>query len=252
MDPKLAIHITTVEEDGWILRKISDAFAAHLPSTTVSKSPDPKADVNFYVNYPLYEGPTKCDIGFFTHRDRQPPESETFDRIAVEVDWCIAMCRQTADLLPPEKTSIITVGVDPQFHKEEIILGIVGREYASKRKRFHWIPKLNEIPGIRILVTEGRYPFEAMPEFYNSIDYLMVLSDNEGGPIPVLEALAMGKPIIAPDVGFAWEYPCLRYSSFEELQEILQKLVYPKDRWQTASAALLSVFHEVVRRKKEV
>lgn len=46
---------------------------------------------------------------------------------------------------------------------------------------------------------------EEMPNFYNSLDIYLCMSKNEGTPLPVLEAMAMGIPIISTDVGIVRE-----------------------------------------------
>lgn len=63
-----------------------------------------------------------------------------------------------------------------------------------------------------------------MPSFYKNIDYLVILSNNEGGLMPVIEAIASGKPVIAPDVGWCWDYPVIKYNTIEDLKQILTKL----------------------------
>lgn len=48
-------------------------------------------------------------------------------------------------------------------------------------------------------------PQEEMPKFYNSIDLYVCTSKTEGTPLPVLEAMAMGVPVISTDVGIVKE-----------------------------------------------
>lgn len=45
-------------------------------------------------------------------------------------------------------------------------------------------------------------PVNEMPKYYNSIDLYVCTSKTEGGPNPVIEAMACGVPIISTDVGF--------------------------------------------------
>jgi glycosyltransferase involved in cell wall biosynthesis len=68
-----------------------------------------------------------------------------------------------------------------------------------------------------------------MPAWFAGLDYYLVTSDSEGGPIPVLEAIAAGVPVIAPDVGFCWEYPVIRYSGIDELRRTLEWLGAKRD-----------------------
>jgi len=207
------------------LQRIAESWS--IPGSRMNTVPDFNADLNLWVNYALFDTvgnfrKTNCDVGYFTHREEGPLE-ELFDRVAQNMDWCIAMCDKTARMLPPEKTTVVHTAPDPQFRKGNILLGIVGRKYP--RKRLNLIPELRKIPGIDIRLTGGKLPFSQLPEFYQSIDYLLVLANNEGGPLPVLEALAMGKPVIAPDVGWCWDYPVIRYSGIDELLSTVKRLV---------------------------
>ncbi len=235
----MRINIVAPLFDGWILRQIAINFKRHIPSATLSEEPDPDADVNFYINQYLYKGHTKCDIGFFTHREQSHPLSSRFDELAIAMDGCVAMCAKTASFLPPNKTTIITIGPNRFFLGRDIVLGVVGREYESGRKRYAWIPHLRQIPGVKIVCTNGIIPLRKIPRFYKSIDYLLILSDNEGGPIPLLEALGMGVPVISSDVGFVSNYSTLRYETYDELVALIKGLVVPKDIWETASRELV-------------
>lgn len=48
-------------------------------------------------------------------------------------------------------------------------------------------------------------PQEEMPKYYNSIDIYICASKTEGTPLTILEAMAMGVPIITTDVGIVTE-----------------------------------------------
>ena len=46
-----------------------------------------------------------------------------------------------------------------------------------------------------------------LPSLYSELDYLAVPSPIEGGPVPLLEALASGCPVIAPtDIGLVEDF----------------------------------------------
>lgn len=249
-----SIHIVAASEKGWILRRLAKSYSKYLDNCTLGLSPDPKADLNFYLNYYLFQHKSgSCDVGFFTHREKGEILSRRFDEIANEVDWCVAMCQKTAAFLPKEKTTIISMGPDEQFlkQKKEIILGVVGREYESGRKRTNWINEIAQIPGIKIKFTNQKIPWTLMPHFYKKIDYLLVLSDNEGGPMPVLEALSMGVSIISSDVGFVKEYTTIIYKNKEDLKDKLRRLVIPKNIWEISSKQLMNAFQLALTKKND-
>ena len=78
-----------------------------------------------------------------------------------------------------------------------------------------------------------------------NIDYLLILSNNEGGPVPLLEAFATGAPVIAPDVGWCWEYPIIKYQEIDELINIIKTLssqINTEKIWEESSNDLLKIF----------
>lgn len=237
----MKINIVAPTYEGWILRRIAHSFKKNLEGSTISSKADFSSDVNFYVNYALFREPTSCDIGFFTHREKEQNAAACFDSVAAQVDWCVAMCDKTAAYLPKEKTTVIHVAPAAQFCKKHLVLGVVAREYDTGRKRIGWLNELRKIPGVSIRFTNGRIPWRLMPWFYRHIDYLLILSDNEGGPLPLLEALAMGVPVISSDVGFVSDYTTIRYRDLEDLKRIIEGLVIPKYGWSIAA----SKFEEV-------
>jgi hypothetical protein len=216
-----------------------------LPDARVGTSPDPRAGVNFFINYALYQPVPTLSLAMFTHRERDS-RREVFDRVAREVDWCFAQSQNALALLPPGKASVLPTGpTSDAFYKSPLVLGVAGRSYLSGRKRMGWVETLRQIPSVEVRVTGGNIPLAGMPAFYDGLDYLVVLSSNEGGPQPVLEALARGKPVIAPDVGYCWEHPVLRYSTKAELLDIVRGLVIPRDIWGRAANIVMGAIYHV-------
>jgi len=242
----MRVHIVR-PTDGWALQRLAESI--EMPGGSFGDVPDATADVNFYVNYYLWTGPTKsCDVALFTHRhgDDDPHLRDRFDEVARGVDACVAMCGRTARYLPPKPTLVWHGAADRIFRRGPLVLGVVA--LPSPRKRLHWIPEIERRFRVEVRQTGGTLPFEAMPDFYRGIDYLLVLADTEGGPIPVQEALAMGTPVIAPDVGYAWDYPVLRYDgTFEGLARVLAALLPPPDAWRRESERLGAFLSRVCR-----
>lgn len=240
-----------VRFDGWVLEQIAREFAKHVPGAKVVEHPEP--GTNVYFPYYLFREPTGCDIAVFTHRE-DPARGELaaakaakFDEVAERADWCIAMSKATAALLPPDKTTVIEPPPHPRFH-QRLVLGVAGIEQPFGRKRTDWLNRLAQDTGAQVVMTNGGIPAEDMPEFYRRIHYLLVVSENEGGPMSVPEAIASGTPVIAPDVGWCWEYPVLRYSGYDELVKIVKRLMPPTDAWAKAGAELQRVRHDLLVR----
>ena len=245
------IHfVTEVEQNNWIVRRIALELASRIPYSTYSTESDLKAQVNLFFPYYAYffhYGQVKCPtpaISFFTHREEE--SGTVFDEVAERSTWCIAMCDKTAALLPPNKTTIIKMYPDKQFYKEKIVIGVVGKSCPSGRKRLELLQEVQQIPGVEVRYTGGALLFNQMPQFYKEIDYLLVTSNNEGGPMPVMEALAMGKPVIAPNVGFAWDFPVIKYDGTkEDLIRVVSGLVIDPNGWDKSAKELMEVIQKV-------
>lgn len=238
----MRLHIVTeTEAQRWSLRMDAENLARETPGAVVGTSPDPLADVNMFVNYALHEPVNTITTAMFTHKEREGHFKLKFDLVKHRVDWCFAMNRHTLAMLPVEKSSIMMVWPDPRYYRNKLILGVCGRAYGSGRKRMGWVDDLRAIPGVEVRTTGGEVPAADMPAYYDGLDYLVVIADNEGGPKPVVEALARGCPVIAPDVGYCWNFPVLRYRTKEELLGIVRKLIVPSDSWKKTAAHVAEI-----------
>src|SRR5690606_39147913 len=163
-------------------------------------------------------------------------------------DYHVGMSEQTVQLLRrygAKDPVLIKPGTD---YRKEVVFGVVGRTYNTGRKNERLVSRMKDA-GFKVIAWGEGWPCEIvsndpakLPEFYKSIDYLVVTSTNEGGPMPVLEALALGTPVIAPDVGWCWEYPVIRYEkgNWESLRSVLRGLSAPQtwEEWRTAHREL--------------
>jgi len=93
----------------------------------------------------------------------------------------------------------------PRYKYNNFTLGWVGR-YDTSVKRFPLLFRL----GYPILIKANYKGFlnpnrgrKDMVDFYNRIDILLILSENEGTPMPLLEAMSCGKMVISTNVGIA-------------------------------------------------
>jgi glycosyltransferase involved in cell wall biosynthesis len=107
-----------------------------------------------------------------------------------------------------------------RIHDKKIIIGWSGNSKWGNWEGNEDVKGVETIlkPAINELIKEGYdielkladssikfIPINEMKEFYNSIDILICISKHEGGPNPILEAMACGVPVVSTDVGFVRE-----------------------------------------------
>jgi glycosyltransferase involved in cell wall biosynthesis len=241
----MKIHIKTAPN--WILREYAENFSKYMPDTSYSEEIDNSADINFFVNYALWEPCSTITASYFTHREFGNELANKFDEIARKSDINISMCKRTqiivTEICPNKESYFVPPGINPIYKKKIIKIGVVGREYDSGRKRMEYARDLKHINGIELHFAGGDLPPEKMPDFYNSVDYILITAINEGGPMIAPEAIAMGKPLIMPkNVGWCDEYPGIKYSNFKELEVIVNGLAYEFDTYKSSSSMLLKIF----------
>ena len=111
------------------------------------------------------------------------------------------------------------------------------------------------IPAVKQLQEEGYQielkladrnikftPIKEMKEFYNSIDLYICVSEQEGGPNTILEAMCCGVPIISTNVGFVQEVLGKKQSKFiiderniDNLKEKIKQLYSQKTMFKELS-----------------
>lgn len=191
----MKVNIVTEREDqSWILRKIALKLQEYN-GWQIKNIIDETADINYFINYALYTPVRTMKAAWFTH-----PENKAFYDIAKMTDIRVCQAPQYAKQIDGHT---IVPGVDEIF-KPKLVIGICGRWYPSGRKGDDIVKAVRGLDFTEVKFTHPSWgtgekvEFEDLPEFYRSIDYLLVPSTLEGGPIPVGEALACGTPVIAP------------------------------------------------------
>ncbi|MDA8839631.1 glycosyltransferase family 4 protein [Candidatus Poseidonia alphae] len=90
-------------------------------------------------------------------------------------------------------------------------VGNPGSAHHGINKGFHTIikPVLDEFAerGVRLVTATPENPVlrENMGDFYRANHVLLCASSHEGGPMPIVEALACGRPVITTEVGIVPE-----------------------------------------------
>jgi hypothetical protein len=224
--------------DNWVLERLARRLAAKLPYARFvpwQAEPDGTARLAYYVNYALYQGPSRLiDVAFFTHYD----ETQQFLERARAVDFCVSMSKLYADWLRGQgitRVEHIPMGFDAHRYRPRLVLGVVGK-LDHPRKGRHLVERLRQLPFVEVRATEGQVTDAELPDFYQGLDYVLIPATVEGGPMSLLEGLGMGKPVLAPEgVGMVPEFPetehVLRYPAGDA--EALVRLVtacYEKKR----------------------
>jgi hypothetical protein len=242
------IHIK-IADRGWILEKCAKEISNRDPSVTFGTEDDGSAEIQYYINYSARSRRVSpVEIAFFTHSEINETARRRYFDTAAEVDHCVCMSAKYAQELiehgiPEEKISIIAPGVDLDAFRPKVRVGVIGRTYHTGRKGEALVAQVKDVPGIEWCFTGSGWPEPSiqvpdgsMPDFYNSLDYVLIPALYEGGPMSVLEGLACGVPIIASDVGWVNEYP---HQAFENgnaasLRKVLEDAVAERNALREA------------------
>lgn len=151
----------------------------------------------------------------------------------------------------PAKLWVIYAGTD-LFKLKKRNIGLVAYTQPNGRKREHilldlaWQMDLTPFhfvicgigwqPVVEILKSMGvsvevheHLDWPDLQTIYSSLDMLLVTGYAEGGPLPLLEALACGTPVLAPPLGYAIDLldQADIYNSVEELRQKLEQFAAP-------------------------
>ena len=94
----------------------------------------------------------------------------------------------------------------------------------------NWDAESLEKAGVRLQYAQGGLSQEQMVNLYNASDLVLCTGYEEGGPLPLAEALACGKRVLSPRFGFATEFLDDEdiYDTLEDLIKKLELIVQEK------------------------
>ncbi len=231
MAPLVNIVCQNYQEDRIIPRMARALRDAHGWQLTAALNP--KADVVYLSGYfevqKIKQWPSVPVAAYLTHREEEPPgnaKAALFDNVGRRVNLRVATCKIYADYLSQWGLTIQAAAplerdrfciAKREKHRQPII-GLSGYTYSNHRKgedlvkamlaskvgqRCEWRASGRGWP-----VATKRYTWAEMPSFYQSLDVLVIPSRVEGIPMPPLEALACGVPVVIPrGVGLHDELP---------------------------------------------
>lgn len=215
--------------DNWVLQKLATALWDRIPGCHKSVySPDTnnQYDITYFLNYALYRPVKNSKFvgGYFTHK-----ENGRFKEIADKMDFCISMSLKYVNDLTGSRQNVYVVhpGIDLEVFKPKLRIGVISN-LKSSRKGKELLDKIKEISYVELKVTGGSLAENEISDFYNSVDYVLIPGRIEGGPMALIEGLACGKKIIAPDVGMVKEFDRHVYSydrdNINSLEHVLREL----------------------------
>ena len=232
--------------DGWILERMGQEIKKYIPEIDMN---GPGDAVNYYINYMLYFDHRKPgkSVALYTHLEDSGKPQRRFLSSSLEVDVCVAMSGNTADILREHGAKDVRVIHGGVPSRESLKFGVSGRVYSSKRKGEFLVERMVEAGyDVKAVGTGWPCPEVSEEEFWGDIDYYVVTSLNEGGPFGILAALAHGIPVIAPDVGWCWEYCTIGYDKgdWSSLLAVLKGL-QPR-LWEEWAADHKKLFEEIL------
>jgi glycosyltransferase involved in cell wall biosynthesis len=272
----LRVHIV-LSDRGWILERLAREIASRYEYVTYSTEINPTVPIQYYMTYGTWKGRVSpFEISFFTHLEPTGKARDRFFHVAAHTDYCVCMSQLYEDLLRQQNISHVTTispGVDLDRFVPKVKIAVVGRTYHTGRKGENLVADVLDIPDIEWHFTGDGWPLpglhlpdEKMPEFYRSMDYILVPSLYEGGPMCVLEALACGKEVIAPPVGWVSQYPHIQFETgnSQDLRRVLQEVVERRfelrksvtertwDNWAAGHDVVFRECYEQLNRATEV
>ncbi len=179
-------------------------------------------------------------MGFFAHMEKDPNLQKLFYDTARAIDVPVTMNSLYRDMLHDAgiRSAIsIPPGVDHERFQPKLRIGVVGRAYHTGRKGEGLVSQLMDMPEIDWHFTGSGWPLpgkyvseENLPDFYRSMDYILVPALYEGGPMCVPEALATGTPVISSKVGWVPEFPHIPFKNgdADDLRRVLTELLDTK------------------------
>lgn len=185
-------------------------------------------------------------IGWFTHA----PAADVRQFVPL-VQAHVAMNQSMLQLLQTSGAPEAVL-LRPGTHRipKPLTFGVCGATKPDGRKGEALVRQM-QAAGYTVIAHGAGWPcrtvsttVEHLADFYAAIDYLVVTSTIEGGPMPVIDAIANGVPVIAPDVGWCWEFPVMRYprGDWAGLEAVLAALSHPPSwaQWADGHRALFT------------
>ena len=235
----MKVHIVCYEDvNGWILGKFALKLQEHLcplgVAASISKQPDPQADINHHIIYYDYDGrKTTTDTVMVTHIDTDL-KRERLGQQLVNAAMGICMSAETVDNLttaglPREKLCFVNPGHDGEMRARRTIIGITSKVQPSGCKHE------GILLDLALQISPDEFQFRIMGAGWDehvkklrlagftvdhwnafdraeylklipTLDYYLYLGTDEGS-MGYMDALAAGVPTIVTTQGYHLDAP---------------------------------------------
>lgn len=213
-----SVHIAWNPNKGDIIARLMNSLSQGT-GWSISKEVDLKADINYFGLYiqvgqsPQIVRQLKRTAAYFSHYETQRKDKQDWWNIAAsKVNIRTTVAPQYVDMLKKtgETHLVYPPPIDDIFRlpQRKPRIGLSGFVHPSGRKGEHLVKRLYEEMGDvwDIVATGEGWPipdvklrdYKDLPAFYRSLDVFLCTSITEGIPMPPLEALACGIPIVVP------------------------------------------------------
>ncbi len=264
---------------GWILEKIASEIQAEAiknwPSleVVILDSPTDTADLTYFLPESSFKKlSNSISVTHLAHLEDDRGAKAHFEMAAKSSDACITGSRKYEEIL--RQLGVLEVkqihyGVDLEVFSPRVKIGVVGRTYDTGRKGEDLLSSLMDIEALELKFTGSNWPLPGvyyspgeLAGFYRDIDYLLIPSKIEGGPVPMLEALASGCKVIAPtDIGFVEDFPHIPFEvgNSKSLRDVVLGLIEEKNQlrdsvmmksWSESSRLHLEFFQELLHKHR--
>ena len=240
------------------MQRMINPLLAELPKlyeVTTSTEVDHIADLNFHAPWHTMTGLEKQGVSrhviMYTHCN--PPDIERLADACERADIIVCMSyagrQELVEMsVDPKKLWVNYAAADPFQFRKRLIL-VVGYPQPNARKREHilldlawqmdmsafqfaligngWENTQTQLQSLGVSIVTLFANDDGLREAYNRADCLLVTGYIEGGPLPLLEAMASGVPVFSPRFGYAADLLAdeFIYDTIEDLRDKLGDMV---------------------------
>ena len=193
-------------KDRWILDKLATRLTEGIEvCTREGRGAYGDYDLVYFVPYYYWTPtPTKA-AAFFTHLPTETERQQLFFRVAEHCDYGVAMAPKYLEMIVDWRKKCgkstdgyVRITPEPEAcFTPRLRLVNVGKLYAWKRQDL--LESAVALPFVELTCTRGELSEEEVVQLYQTVDYTLITATVEGGPMCMLESLACGTPVIAPD-----------------------------------------------------